>query len=383
MCVPSQVLAMKILTVNTGSSSVRLAAFVRHGEKLTELASAREDWGVEPEDILQKFMQAHRLAKVNVVVHRVVHGGVRLTSPCLIDRDVEREIKRLEPLAPLHNPVALKWIHAASEVFGAHTPQVAVFDTAFFTHLPTVAQTYAIPHELIEKYRLRRYGFHGLAHQAMWQAWRDRHPDFLQNGKIISMQLGAGCSITATDKGLPRDTSMGFSPLEGLMMATRSGDLDPGLMTFLQRQEGLTPEQMDQLLNEQSGLSGVSGISADIRKLLRSKGGRAELAVNLYCYRARKYLGAYLAVLGGTNAVVFGGGVGENIPVVREKILAGMEWCGISIDARKNSDANGMSCINSETSQIEVWVVPVNEAAILAQEAEAVISNNSSRLPRS
>ena len=136
-------------------------------------------------------------------------------------------------------------------------------------------------------------------------------------------------------------------------------------------------KQMDQLLNEQSGLSGVSGISADIRKLLRSKGGRAELAVNLYCYRARKYLGAYLAVLGGTNAVVFGGGVGENIPVVREKILAGMEWCGISIDARKNSDANGMSCISSETSQVEVWVVPVNEAAILAQEAEAVISNNS------
>lgn len=162
------------------------------------------------------------------------------------------------------------------------------------------------------------------------------------------------------------------------MMATRSGDLDPGLMTFLQRQENLTPEQMDRLLNEQSGLSGVSGISADIRKLLRSKGGHGELAVNLYCYRARKYLGAYLAVLSGTNAVVFGGGVGENVPIVREKILAGMEWCGISVDAQKNSDANsdasGMSRISSETSRVEVWVVPVNEAAILAQEAEAVIS---------
>ena len=158
------------------------------------------------------------------------------------------------------------------------------------------------------------------------------------------------------------------------MMATRSGDLDPGLMTFLQRQESLTPEQMDRLLNEQSGLLGVSGISADIRELLESKDERAHLAIDLYCYRARKYLGAYLAVLGGTNAVVFGGGVGENVPVVREKILAGMEWCGISIDARKNSDANGMSCISSEASQVEVWVVPVNEAAILAQEAEAVIS---------
>ena len=369
-----QILAMKILTVNTGSSSVRLAAFVHHEEKLTELASVREDSGGEPEGTLQEFVQTHKLAKINVVVHRVVHGGRRLTSPCLIDRDVEREIKRLEPLAPLHNPVALKWIYAAREVFSAHKPQVAVFDTAFFTHLPAVAQTYAIPHELTEKYRLRRYGFHGLAHQAMWQAWREQHPDSLRKGKIISMQLGAGCSITATDNGLPRDTSMGFSPLEGLMMATRSGDLDPGLMTFLQRQESLTPEQMDRLLNEQSGLLGVSGISADIRELLESKDERAHLAIDLYCYRARKYLGAYLAVLGGTNAVVFGGGVGENVPVVREKILAGMEWCGISIDARKNSDANGMSCISSEASQVEVWVVPVNEAAILAQEAEAVIS---------
>jgi len=370
-----QVLAMKILTVNTGSSSVRLAAFARHEEKLTELASVREDSGGEPEDTLQEFVQTHKLAKMNIVVHRVVHGGMRLTSPCLIDRDVEREIERLAPLAPLHNPVALKWIRGASGVFGAHTPQVAVFDTAFFTHLPTVAQTYAIPHELTEKYRLRRYGFHGLAHQAMWQAWRDQHPDFLQNGKIISMQLGAGCSITATDKGLPRDTSMGFSPLEGLMMATRSGDLDPGLMTFLQRQESLTPEEMDRLLNEQSGLSGVSGISADIRKLLKSEDERERLAIDLYCYRARKYLGAYLAVLGGTNAVVFGGGVGENVPVVREKILAGMEWCGIHLDAKKNSDASGMSCISSETSEVEVWVAPVNEAAILAQEAEAVISS--------
>jgi len=371
-----QVLAMKILTVNTGSSSVRLAAFARHEEKLTELASVREDSGGEPEDTLQEFVQTHNLAKVNVVVHRVVHGGMRLTSPCLIDRDVEREIEHLAPLAPLHNLVALKWIRGASGVFGAHAPQVAVFDTAFFTHLPTVAQTYAIPHELTEKYRLRRYGFHGLAHQAMWQAWRDQHPDFLRNGKIISMQLGAGCSITATDKGLPRDTSMGFSPLEGLMMATRSGDLDPGLMTFLQRQESLTPEEMDRLLNEQSGLSGVSGISADIRKLLKSEDERERLAIDLYCYRARKYLGAYLAVLGGTNAVVFGGGVGENVPVVREKILAGMEWCGIHLDAKKNSDASGMSCISSETSEVEVWVAPVNEAAILAQEAETVISSS-------
>ena len=375
-----QVFAMKILTVNTGSSSVRLAAFVRHVEKLTELASVREDSGGEPEDTLQEFVQTHKLAKVNVVVHRVVHGGRRFTSPCLIDRDVEREIERLAPLAPLHNPVALKWIRGASGVFGAHTPQVAVFDTAFFTHLPTVAQTYAIPHQLTEKYALRRYGFHGLAHQAMWQKWQSLQSEAAGGGKVVSVQLGSGCSITAIDNGLPRDTSMGFSPLEGLMMATRLGDVDPGLTTFLQRQEGLTAAQLDRMLNEQSGLLGVSGASADMRELLESQDDLSHLAVEIYCYRVRKYIGAYLAVLGGANAITFGGGVGENLPTVRERILGGMEWCGIEIDLEKNRSSTGPSCISTANAEIEVWVIPVDEAELLAREAVAVMGAMESRL---
>jgi acetate kinase len=361
-----------ILTVNTGSSSVRLAAFTCDGDTFTELASIRHDLSAgEPCVILKEFMQSRSLIGITVAAHRVVHGGMNLTASCLIDQKVEQEIERLALLAPLHNPVALRWIRATREVL-KDVVQVAVFDTAFFTDLPETARAYAIPHELAGKHGLRRYGFHGLAHKSMWQSWRALQPGSLQSARIISMQLGAGCSITAIENGLPRDTSMGFSPLEGLVMATRSGDIDPGLATFLQRQESLTPEQLDRLLNARSGLLGVSGISADISELLRSPDELARLAVDLYCYRARKYVGAYLAVLGGADAIVFGGGVGENVPEVREKILTGMDWCGIEVDTQKNYSAKEMSCISSSSSRIEVWVTPVNEAVILAREAEVL-----------
>ncbi|HEX8873890.1 MAG TPA: acetate/propionate family kinase [Nitrosospira sp.] len=386
---------MTILTVNTGSSSVRLAAFSDDGGELTEIASAREDLSAsEPQAILRGFCKVHGLAQIDATVHRVVHGGSNLAASRLIDWEVEREIDRLAPLAPLHNPAALRWIHATREVLGAGIPQVAVFDTAFFTALPEIARIYAIPHEFAKKYGLYRYGFHGLAHQAMWLRWREQNPDPSNRwtdqermdqetaqrangkGRVISMQLGAGCSITAIENGIPRDTSMGFSPLEGLVMATRSGDIDPGLITYLQRREGLTPEQLDELLNERSGLSGVSGSSGDMRQLLGSPDERSRLAVDLYCYRARKYLGAYLAVLGGAEAILFGGGVGENAAPVREKILTGMEWCGIAIDSRKNYSASGMSRISSEGSDVEVWIVPVDEAAILAREAETILGKD-------
>lgn len=305
---------MHILTVNTGSYSVRLTAFTRHGDNLTMLVSVRHALAAssDPQSLLRGFVQTQGFTAVDAVAHRVVHGGARFTDSCLLDREVEREIERLAPLAPLHNPAALRWIDATREVFGINVAQVAVFDTAFFAALPKVARTYAIPHELAEKHGLRRYGFHGLAHQAMWRRWCELRPGIHGGGRVITLQLGSGCSITATDQGMPRDTSMGFSPLEGLMMATRSGDVDVGLITFLQRQESLTPDQTERLLNEHSGLLGVSGISADMRLLLESQDERARLAVDLYCYRARKYLGAYLAVLGGADAIVFGGGAGEN-----------------------------------------------------------------------
>lgn len=367
---------MTILTVNTGSSSVRLSAYTRNGADLTALVSERHALdGSDPESLLHEFIRAHGLASVDAVAHRVVHGGARFTGACLIDRETELEIGRLAPLAPLHNPSALRWIRAAREVTGKNVAQVAVFDTAFFAALPDIARTYAIPHALAEKHGLRRYGFHGLAHQAMWRRWCELRPDIPGGGRGITLQLGSGCSIAAVEQGKPRDTSMGFSPLEGLMMSTRPGDIDAGLIAFLQRQEGLTPEQTERLLNEQSGLLGVSGISADMRLLLESDEARARLAVELYCYRARKYLGAYLAVLRGADAIIFGGGVGENAAAVREKILEDMAWCGVEIDPEKNCAANGIeACISNRTSRVAVWVVPGNEAAVLAREAVAAIA---------
>ena len=369
-------IGMSVLTVNAGSSSVRLAAFAPEEAALRARGVERHDLGAgSPGELLAAFVKRHLPARPRLVAHRVVHGGARLTSTRRIDAGVEAEIERIAPLAPLHNPVALAWIRAAREVLGADVPQMAVFDTAFYAQLPAVAATYALPRELSTRHGLRRYGFHGLAHQALWSRWRELRPDVPDGGRVISFQLGAGCSVTAIDRGRPLDTSMGFSPLEGLVMATRSGDVDPGLVTFLQRVEGLSAADMGRLLNESSGLLGVSGLSGDLRLLLAADDPRARLAVQLYCYRARKYLGAYLAVLGGADAILFGGGVGENAAVVRAGILDGLDWAGIRLDAAANTAAVGREGrISAADSGIEAWVIAVDEAHILAQEALAAIS---------
>lgn len=362
---------MIVLTVNTGSSSVRLALF-KDGAPPQRQTVALNGNGTAAAR-LRAFLQQQNAGPVVVVAHRVVHGGNALVTPCVVDARVEAEIERLAPLAPLHNPVALAWIRAAREVLGPGVTQVAVFDTAFYADLPEAARTYAIPHDLAHKHGLRRYGFHGIAHRALWRRWRRLRPDVSEGGCVISAQLGAGCSMTAVECGAPRDTSMGFSPLEGLMMATRGGDLDPGVITYLQRREGLSPEVIERLLYYNCGLQGVAGES-DMRRLLARDDAQARLAVEMYCHRARKYLGAYLAVLGGAEAILFGGGVGENAPFVREKILANMEWAGIALDAQANRAAVATEArISRPQSRTEIWVIPVDEAAILAQEAAAVV----------
>ena len=367
---------MVVLTVNAGSSSLRLAAFSFDATGLRLRGEARyESDATDPGERLKVFMHQHAVPPPQLVAHRVVHGGARLISSRKIDAAVEAEIARIAPLAPLHNPLALAWIRACRIVLGADVPQVAVLDTAFYASLPEVATTYALPQALSARYELRRYGFHGLAHQAMCQRWQTLHPDIAGGGRVISFQLGAGCSVTASERGIARDTSMGFSPLEGLMMATRSGDIDPGLVIYLQRVEGLSAEEVAQLLNHQSGLLGVSGISGDMRELLATDDPRARLAVALYCYRARKYLGAYLAVLGGADAILFGGGVGENAAAVRAAILDGFEWAGMRLDAVANLAVTGREgCISAADSRIQAWVIPVDEAHILAQEALAVVA---------
>ena len=368
---------MIVLTVNTGSSSVRLSLQQWNGkESLISIGSVRYNHGDgEPKELLQTFLHSHYINKVDIVSHRVVHGGSTLVSSRILDDESVAEIRRLEVLAPLHNKHAVVWIRTSINVVGPAVPQVGVFDTAFYAGLPPTASSYAIPHELGKRYSVRRYGFHGLAHQAMWHRWCELRPDIPEGGRVISMQLGAGCSVTATDRGVPMDTSMGFTPSEGLMMATRCGDIDSGLVTFLQRMEGLTPEATDHLLEKESGLLGVSGISSDIRKLIDSDNADAHHAVNLFCYRVRKYIGAYMAVLGGVDGILFGGGVGENVPQVRKEILSGMEWCGIELNDPANMNTIGSEGrISYMQGNVDVWVIPVDEAGVLAREAIKLVN---------
>lgn len=362
---------MIILTVNAGSSSLRLAAFAEEQGTAQQIAAAKFDTHEgTPKALLQRFVDKHNLTSIDAVVHRIVHGGATFSGPCLIDSAVEEQIAQLTPQAPLHNPAALELIHTCQALFGSDTPQVAAFDTAFYHNLPALASHYALPADLVARHGLRRYGFHGLAHQAMWNRWAALQAGSAQTGRIISLQLGSGCSITATRNGEPVDTSMGFTPLEGLMMATRCGDLDPGLVLYLQRELGIGVAELDDLLNRRSGLLGVSGLSADMRVLLASDTPAAQLAVELYCYRASKYIGAYLAALGGADSIVFGGGVGENAAAIRARILANMGWAGIHLDPALNDTAGGQEQrISAAGSTVSAWVLNVDEQHLMANQA--------------
>lgn len=262
------------------------------------------------------------------VAHRIVHGGTRFVRPVPIDAGVLAAIEELSPLAPLHNPEALRWVRAASALW-PQVPQIAVFDTAFFADLPRVAAEYALSARLGVEQGVRRYGFHGIAHRAMWDAWCKLVPEVPLGGRLITLQLGGGCSIAAIDRGKPLDTSMGFSPLEGLVMATRSGDMDPAVIPYLEQRLARPADAIVELLNTQSGLAGVSGSEASPAALLQDPAAQARFAIDLYCYRIRKYVGSYLAVLGGCDGIVFGGGVGEHVPGVRERALANLRWAGI------------------------------------------------------
>lgn len=361
-----------LLAVNVGSSSIRLDLFVLGQAGIQRRASHRLDEGA-PEDA-RAFVEANGFPQIDFVVHRVVHGGPELPAFVQVDGEVERAIAESARLAPLHNPVALEWLRALR---GAYPRALifAAFDTGFYHDLPAVAATYAIPRALSARRGIRRYGFHGLAHAWMWQRWAEQRSDRALHGRLISLQLGAGCSITATQRGRPRDTSMGFTPLEGLVMATRCGDIDPGLVAYIANAEGLSGAEVEHLLNRESGLAGVSGVSGDMPALLASNVPAARLAVDLYCYRARKYIGAYLAVLGGADAITFGGGTGEHVAGVRAEILTGLEWAGVALDPERNAAADGREArISGDGSAIEVWVIPVDEALIMAKQVSAAIT---------
>ncbi len=319
--------------------------------------------------------------EVSVVAHRVVHGGETFTEGTLITDDVLAQIEALNPLAPLHNPVNAAGIRAMKKLFPA-VPHVAVFDTAFHHTLPAYAYLYGLPYELYETKRVRRYGFHGTSHHYIsLQAAQalGRRPNEL---RLVSCHLGNGASLCAINHGRSVDTSMGFTPAEGLIMGTRSGDVDPGLPGFLDRTEGLTAAQTEELINRKSGLLGLSGVSSDLREVLKCAdegNARALVALKAYCYRVRKYVGAYVAALGGLDAVVFTGGVGQGSAEVRALALQGLECMGIALDAERNRTARGFDevCrVSADGSKVAVLVVPADEERMMAREALRAVSRS-------
>jgi len=316
------------------------------------------------------------LDSIDAVGHRVVHGGDRFTKSVLIDDEVIATIEALCEIAPLHNPAALSGIRAARDILGASVPMVAAFDTSYHHSIPEQAALYAIPYELSQKHKIRRYGFHGLAHQYDIARYAEIVGKRADEIDAVTLHLGNGCSASAIRNGQSIDTSMGFTPLEGLVMGTRSGDLDPALVSYLARKEAVDAAEVEQWLNQRSGLRGLSGISNDMRELAAAydRNPRARLAVEVFCYRARKYLGAYLAVLGGAEAVMFSGGIGENSSPVRAMICRNMDWCGLHLDSSANEAVLGRDgIISSDDSSLKIAVIHTDEEMIIARETVLLI----------
>lgn len=313
--------------------------------------------------------------EIGLIGHRVVHGGEKFHQPTLINDEVVAAITENVPLAPLHNPANLDGISVARELFPG-TPQIAVFDTAFHQSIPERAYMYALPHELYEQQRVRRYGFHGTSHKFVAGECAKLMGKELSATNLITIHLGNGCSMTAVENGRSVDTSLGMTPLEGLVMGTRSGDVDPAIHSFLKRTAGMDLEQIDNMLNKDSGLKGICGFN-DMRDIHRAAGqgdSRARLALDVQTYRNRKYIGAYMAVLGRVDALVFTAGIGENDPIVRERSLAGLEHLGIELDVDKNNRRyKEPGALHSGSSRVQIWVIPTNEELAIARESMSVL----------
>lgn len=412
---------MRILVLNFGSSSVKFHVIDTDGTAIAETSDRRLASGtierIGGEAIVtltaagkppQKSVQDIRddtaavefitswltsessgvpissVGDIEAVGHRVVHGGEKFTHSTRVDDDVLRALEELIELAPLHNPHNLRGISAARAVFGPGVPQVAVFDTAFHHSLSETAYLYAIPYQLYRRHRVRRYGFHGTSHRYVAYRYRQLTNRTREATKIITLHLGNGASACAIVGGQSVDTSMGFTPLEGLVMGTRSGDLDPAILDFVSAKEGLSLRDLDSLLNKQSGLLGVSGLTPDMRELLAEEAEngdrRARLAIDLFCYRVKKYLGAYLAAMNGADAVIFAGGIGENAPEVRRRICAGLDWLGIQIDDARNSELVGAEGrMDAKGSRVELWVIPTDEELLIARDTWRVVTGTDVR----
>jgi acetate kinase len=332
-------------------------------------------WAASPDSGVSEVQS---IADIHAVGHRVVHGGESFSDSVLITDDVLADIEKCIDLAPLHNPINLRGIRAAGDLLGAKIPQVAVFDTAFHHSLAEHAYLYAIPYHLYLRYRIRRYGFHGISHRYMAYRYRTIRNLPGEQTNIISLHLGNGCSAAAIRGGKSLDTSMGMTPLEGLVMGTRSGDLDPAVIGFIAAKEGISISEVETMLNKHSGLLGISGLTHDMRVLQQQvkehNDRRARLAVEMFCYRARKYIGAFLAAMGGADSIVFTGGIGENSPLVRAGICEGLEWAGLSLDKEKNQKTVGVEgAITCDQSRLSAYVIPTDEELLIARDTARCI----------
>lgn len=325
---------------------------------------------VHPEHGVLKSMD-----EIDAVGHRVVHGGESFSESVLIREDTKEILDSIAQLAPLHNPANVMGIRAAERLM-PHTPQVAVFDTAFHSTIPPHAYLYAIPYSLYQKHKVRRYGFHGTSHLYVANKAAELMGQDIEELKIVSCHLGNGASVTAVDGGKSVDTSMGFTPLEGLMMGTRSGDIDPGAVFFLMKTYDLTLHEIDSLLNKHSGLYGIAGVSdmRDIEKKISEGDKLAQLAFDMYEYRIRKYVGAYITAMGGIDAIVFTAGIGENTPSLRTKLCRNLSYLGIEIDEELNQKRGVPVEISTPNSKVKVFVIPTDEELVIARDTARIVA---------
>ncbi|MGM0437802.1 MAG: acetate/propionate family kinase [Bacillota bacterium] len=398
---------MKILVLNSGSSSIKYQLFNMENEKVLmkgvverigiddaflefenedgeefKIESEIPDHSKGIELVIDSLLDDEKgvldsMDEISAVGHRVVHGGEKFANSTLISDEVVEKMEEVSDLAPLHNPPNLAGIKVCKEMM-PETPQVGVFDTAFHQSMPEEAYMYAIPYEYYEKHDIRRYGFHGTSHKFVAKKAAELMDKDEKDVKVITCHLGNGASVAAVDGGESVDTSMGLTPLEGLVMGTRSGDIDPAIIPFLMKKEGLEADEVDNILNKKSGLLGVSGVSndsRDVKEAAKSGNERAELARKLFNYRVKKYIGAYAAAMGGVDAIVFTAGIGENAKDVRKDVMEDMEFLGVEIDEKANDVRGETREISTKDSKVKVFTIPTNEELVIARDTEEIVTN--------
>lgn len=397
---------MKVLVINCGSSSLKYQLIDMQTEEslaqglverigiegsvLTQKVEGREKY------IVKQPMSDHKVAiklvlealvdeqngvissmdEISAVGHRVVHGGEKYNKSVIIDSEVKSYIEECFKLAPLHNPANMIGINACEDLM-PNTPMVAVFDTAFHGTMPEEAYLYALPYELYEKHGIRKYGFHGTSHKYVSQTVAEVMGKDIKDLKIVTCHLGNGASLCAVKNGVSIDTSMGFTPLQGVAMGTRSGDIDPAIVSFLVKEEGLTVDEVTDLLNKKSGVFGISGISSDFRDIedaaFKEDVYRAKLALKIFEYKVRSTIGAYAAIMGGIDAIVFTAGVGENGPETREACLSGLEFLGVEVDTEANKVRGKVREISKPGCKVKAFVIPTNEELVIARDTLELI----------